>query len=99
MAHNDGTRTNNHYTNLRWATPKENQADRRIHGTHLSGSSVPTSKLTEEQVAAIMADYAAHGIRFRGGSVTMQNLADLHGVSVAQISRIVNGKQWLSKAA
>ena len=39
------------------------------------------------------------GVRFRGGSVTMQNLADLHGVSVAQISRIVNGKQWLSKVA
>lgn len=99
MAHNDGSRTNNHYKNLRWATPKENQADRRVHGTHLAGSNVPTSKLTEAQVAAIAADYQAQGIRYRGGKITMQNLADQYGVSLAQISRIVNGKQWLSRAA
>ena len=33
VAHNDGDRTNNHYTNLRWATRTENSHDRYIHGT------------------------------------------------------------------
>ena len=28
VAHNDGDRLNNHYTNLRYATPRENAADR-----------------------------------------------------------------------
>lgn len=95
VAHNDGTRTNNHFTNLRWATPKENQADRRIHGTHLSGSMCPTSKVTEEIVASIKAEYERGGRRYAGGSVTMQQLADTYGISIAQVSRIVNGKQWL----
>lgn len=32
-AHNDGDRSNNALSNLRWATPKENNADKRQHGT------------------------------------------------------------------
>src|SRR5574344_1485189 len=31
VAHNDGDRTNNHYTNLRWATRTENSHDRYAH--------------------------------------------------------------------
>lgn len=33
VAHNDGRPSNNCARNLRWATPKENQADRLLHGT------------------------------------------------------------------
>lgn len=32
-AHNDGTRRNNHISNLRWATRRENALDRIKHGT------------------------------------------------------------------
>jgi hypothetical protein len=32
VAHFDGDKTNNHLSNLRWATAKENEADKRRHG-------------------------------------------------------------------
>lgn len=34
VCHNDGTRTNNVATNLRWDTPSENNRDQLRHGTH-----------------------------------------------------------------
>lgn len=33
VAHNDGNRLNNHYSNLRWVTRTENAQDRHLHGT------------------------------------------------------------------
>lgn len=94
VAHNDGTRTNNHWQNLRWATPTENQADRHKHGTALSGEQLAYAKLTAEEVSSIRAAYAKGGQRYRGGSITMQALADQYGMSLAQISRIINGARW-----
>lgn len=45
VAHNDGVRTNNHASNLRWATQRENLADCHRHGTALVGSANPAAKL------------------------------------------------------
>jgi hypothetical protein len=71
VAHNDGDVANNHYTNLRWATAKENAADKYIHGTvemgdrHWTrrkpdkvkrGSENGSSKLTEEQALSVLSD-------------------------------------------
>lgn len=36
-AHNDGNKLNNHISNLRWATTKENAHDKILHKTILSG--------------------------------------------------------------
>lgn len=36
-SHIDGNRKNNSEDNLRWATPKENEADKKRHCTYLSG--------------------------------------------------------------
>lgn len=94
VAHNDGTRDHNSADNLRWALPGENQADRKHHGTYMAGEQCVWSvKLTDESVAAIRDAYAQGGKPFVGGSVTMQTLADTYGVSLAQISRVVNGRQ------
>lgn len=38
VCHNDGNRRNNHYSNLRWGTRKENVADSIRHGTFLRRS-------------------------------------------------------------
>lgn len=96
VAHNDGCRTNNRASNLRWALPIENQADRRVHGTHLEGDKAPFRKTDSNAVSEIRKLYAAGGVPYRGGAVTMQRLADEYGLSVAQISRIVNARQWQS---
>jgi hypothetical protein len=37
VAHNDGNPENNHLSNLRWSTAKENMADKPRHGTDQAG--------------------------------------------------------------
>lgn len=93
VAHNDGSRTNNAVANLRWATLQENQDDRKRHGTYHCGELAASTKISDEAVQTIRAEYAANGDRYRGGAVTMQKLADKNGISIAQVSRIVNGRQ------
>lgn len=46
VAHSDGNAHNNNQNNLRWATRRENEADKIIHGTNLAGrpSSVPIER-------------------------------------------------------
>src|SRR5262245_31537055 len=46
VAHNDGVKTNNVLSNLRWATEKENAADRKIHGTEMYAEKNPASKIS-----------------------------------------------------
>lgn len=53
VAHNDGNRQNNVSTNVRWATSKENHADRVAHGTDPKGERANSSKLTEKDVREI----------------------------------------------
>lgn len=50
VAHNDGSRTNNCATNLRWATRAENQRDRICHGTHSRGERSSSAKFTNADV-------------------------------------------------
>lgn len=93
VAHCDGSRTNNHVSNLRWALPAENQADRKRHGTYVDGEKAYSAKLSNEQAARLRLEYEQGGVRYLGGSVTMATLAEKYGVSLSQVSRIVNEKQ------
>lgn len=54
-AHNDGDSFNNTLNNLRWALPKDNAADRIMHGRQPRGQHHPNSKLTPEQVIDLKA--------------------------------------------
>jgi hypothetical protein len=48
--HNDGDKTNNCLTNLRWGTRADNCADKARHGTQQFGTKARTAKLNEDQV-------------------------------------------------
>jgi hypothetical protein len=88
VCHNDGVPDNNLHTNLRWDTHQNNQLDMLRHGTAQTGEKSCTAKLTLEQVEDIKKRVA------EGPRGTARKLAFECGISVAQISRIVNGKRW-----
>lgn len=81
--HNDGNPQNNHLSNLRWDTPKNNHADKIKHGTTNRGEKCGTAKLTLEQVRAIRKDNRLQRI-----------IAADYGVKDNTISRIKSGKRW-----
>ncbi len=83
--HNDDTPTNNRLANLYWGTPKQNSADKIRHGNQPKGEGIPWSKLTERDVRYI---------RSKAGVISQSKLAKKFGVVQAQISRVVNGKEW-----
>lgn len=70
---------------LRWATSKENNADKLIHGTLARGSKNGASKLTEEIVRDIKRNKGIKGPR---------ELARLYGVHRTCIQKIFQGIQW-----
>jgi len=83
VCHNDGSRTNDHYSNLRWGTRKENHADKVAHGTSARGENQGAHKLSSADVEAIKA-------ACRGGAL-QRVVAEQYGVQQSQISRIVSG--------
>lgn len=87
VCHNDGNPANNHISNLRYGTRKENTEDSRRHGTMRVGEDRHTSKLTEAQVAAVVnAAYSGWGHAAR--------MARQLGVSPNTIYDILNGRTW-----
>lgn len=85
--HNDGNPANNALPNLRWDTPKANQADRIRHGTDIRGERVNTARLTPDIVRAIRAEYVP-------GQNGCRRLAKKYGVSNVAIHNIVLRKSW-----
>lgn len=84
--HNDGNQSNNHLSNLRWATPKDNFRDRDKHGNTSRGSHRPTAKLTESDIPHIRWLYL-EGIKTK-------NIAEAFSVNQSTISRILSGTTW-----
>jgi DNA-binding transcriptional regulator YiaG len=83
--HNDGDKSNNRLTNLRYDTAASNMADKLRHGTHARGQRAHNAKLTLEDVRSI---------RSRAGSASQREMAREYGVSQAHISAIVRRKEW-----
>lgn len=81
-SHNNGINTDNRATNLRWDTRAANVRDRVAHGRQV-GAGNPFSKLSEEQVLAILAST-------RSASATAKE----HGVSRATVKDIRAGRSW-----
>jgi hypothetical protein len=83
-AHGDGKPGNAAAGNLRWATPVENNADKRLHGTHGEGEAHSQHRLSAVEVREIRS----------AAGFTQQSLADRYGVSQATISNIIHRKVW-----
>lgn len=81
--HNDGNTLNNHVSNLRWDTPKNNSADREKHGTLAHGNRAPQRKLSEADALAIAASTETTGV-----------LALRYGVNRRTIQTIRSGDGW-----
>ena len=84
--HLDGDRTNNSLTNLAWGTAKENQADRKVHGTASIGESHGQSILTDASVILMREKRAA------GASIV--ELSAEFGVTKTLVSTVCLGKAW-----
>lgn len=68
---------------LRWATGKQNCADKLLHGTHNRGERSGKAKLTAEDVAAI-----------RAAPADLRALMARYGVSKGCISKVRSGQRW-----
>lgn len=86
-AHGDGNRTRNVPSNLSWKTPKDNIADKYLHGTMPSGTKNPKAKLTDDIVADMRR-------KVRSGEATQQSFIDALGVSSTTVRNAIIGKTW-----
>lgn len=85
VAHFDGNRANACLTNLRYATPKENESDKIRHGISQSCEDGSNAKLTRKQVRRI---------RALGGILRQRDIAVLFSISQANVSTILARKTW-----
>lgn len=82
VAHRDGDRRNNRADNLRWATPVENNADKKRHGTYTTGDRHNRTKLPDSEVARLRA----------GDRVLAARMAREYGMSEWYLRYIQDGK-------
>lgn len=82
VCHNDGNGRNNAVANLRYDTPKANEADKFLHGTHQWGQRNPSAKLTDGEAEEMR--------RRRAAGEKLKDLAARFGVRESTVSRICN---------
>lgn len=87
VAHGDGDRLNNHFSNLRWVSAKENEVDKRGHGRAPIGERHPGALLNDDDVRAIRGQY--QGVRG-----DLPRLGKLFGVSPSTIFMVVKRRTW-----
>jgi hypothetical protein len=84
--HMDGDPGNNHVSNLSWGTARQNQLDRRRHGTSMEGVKHPMVRFTEEQILSIIAEL--------NSGARQIDVAAKYGTKQGHISNIYRGKAW-----
>jgi hypothetical protein len=96
-AHWDGDRQNARADNLRWASPRENEADKVRHGRTLIGRHHGPTKLSEDEVREIRRRWAAlprssGGERVKKGAAGP--LAEEFGICLPYLREVVRGGTW-----
>ena len=86
-SHLNGDPSNNHLSNLKWESHKDNMQRKKGHGTSIQGERNPLAKLTEPEVLAIREEYSPR-------KTTARCLALKYKVSVCTIRDIVGGHKW-----
>jgi hypothetical protein len=84
--HIDGSRDNNHYTNLRTDTQKNNIADKLGHGTWQAGDRHPRMKYSDDMVLVIQSELANE-------KQTMVQLSEKHNVPYDFVFDVKRGKR------
>jgi hypothetical protein len=84
--HLDGNPANNQIANLVWGTPRENEADKRAHGTTARGRRNGYAKLDEARVREIIC-LCNMGAR-------NSDVASVFNIDPATVSLIMTGKTW-----
>jgi hypothetical protein len=87
VRHRNDIPSDNVHTNLLWGTHGDNVADKVSRDRQQKGVDVPQSILNDEAVSAIRSEYAA-------GGVTMEKLAEQHGVTRSNVSNVISRKTW-----
>lgn len=85
--HNDGNKQRNHFTNIRWDTPKANCADRDAHGATALGVKNGKSKLKPEEVIEIRR-------LMRAGGLMRVTVAEQFGITPSYVGGIMRGEAW-----
>lgn len=84
--HNNGVRTDNRLSNLRWGTRKENVQDRFLHGTNTVGV---------RNGRAVLDDNSVRSMRMMlSGGMLQKDAATLFGVSKSLVGVISQGIRW-----
>lgn len=86
-AHCDNEKLNNKLENLRWATPKENNADKIVHGTRQWGQHSGMAKLTPREVLSIRKAFDA-------GANNLTDLSRKYKCGRTTIGNILAGNTW-----
>jgi hypothetical protein len=84
--HLDGNPANPRLDNLCWGTHKENEADKKVHGTRLFGECAPWSKLTDTDVLKIRELAAMR--------VEQKEIAKMYNIRQSTVSKIHLRVRW-----
>lgn len=89
--HKDGNKQNNHISNLEWCTAKENSQHAYSLGLSkgVTGTENSSSKLSEEEVLFIRANYKPYDKEFGA-----RGLGRKFGVAHSVVSKIINNKSY-----
>lgn len=84
--HLDGNELNNRLRNLQWGTKKENQADRKLHGTGNNGERNHFSKITNDDVFKIR-EMSEEGF-------TCKEIAEKMSLTYVIVRDVLSGRTW-----